>query len=94
MPAVAYTAGMDVTWRPVRDDKVARSQLPASAFAFPAERKEPLTDAEHVRGAVARFGKVVGVTDRDRAQAFANIRAAAHYYGVAVRASSWHDLVG
>jgi hypothetical protein len=85
---------MDVTWRPVRDDKVARSQLPSRAFAFPAERKEPLTDAEHVRSAVARFGTVEGVSDRERAQAFANIRAAARYYGVVVRAASWRDLVG
>jgi hypothetical protein len=94
VPAVFYAAGMEVTWRPVREDKVARSQLPSSAFAFPVERKEPLTDAGHVRSAVARFGSVDGVSDRERAQAFANIRAAAHYYGIVLRASSWRDLVG
>lgn len=70
-----------------------RAKLPDSAFAFPSERKEPLTDAGHVRSAIARFGDVGGVTDADRAQAFANIKAAAGYYGISVRASSWHDLV-
>lgn len=85
---------MDITWRPAHGHSISRGELPASAFAFPAERKEPLTDAVHVRGAIARFGSVAGVTDCERAQAFANIQAAARYYGVTVRASSWHDLVG
>ena len=94
MPAAAYAAGMEITWRPVRDGDVARSRLPSSAFAFPVERKEPLTGAGRVRSAIARFGSVEGVTDRERAQAFANIRAAAQYYGVTVHASRWRDLVG
>lgn len=85
---------MQVTWKPVRDGAdAARSKLPDSAFAFPAERKEPLTDAGHVRAAIARFGEVRGVTESERAQAFANIKAAADYYGVNLRASSWQDLV-
>ncbi len=84
---------MDVTWKPVGDTGAARAKLPDSAFAFPVERKEPLTDADHVRSAIARFGEVRGVTEGERAQAFANIRAAAGYYGVNVTASSWHDLV-
>ena len=86
---------MQVTWKPLGgDDHVSRSKLPDSVFAFPIERKEPLTDAGHVRSAIARFGEVSGVSDVERAQAFENIRAAAEYYGVSVRASSWHDLVG
>jgi hypothetical protein len=32
-------------------------------FAFPDERKEPLTDARHVRNAIARFNQVEGVSD-------------------------------
>ena len=85
---------MQVTWKPVRDGGDAtRAKLPDSAFAFPVERKEPLVDAGHVRSAIARFGEVRGVTESERAQAFANIKAAAQYYGVAVKASSWHDLV-
>ncbi len=85
---------MQVTWKPLRDGgDAARAKLPDSAFAFPNERKEPLTDAGHVRSAIARFGEVRGVTEAERAQAFANIKAAAGYYGVNVKASSWHDLV-
>jgi hypothetical protein len=84
---------MEVTWKPVRGDDAARAKLPDSAFAFPTERKEPLTNAGHVRSAIARFGEVRGVTETERAQAFANIKAAAQYYGVALKASSWHDLV-
>ena len=31
-----------------------RNKLSAERFAFPAERKEPLTDASHVRNAIAQ----------------------------------------
>jgi uncharacterized protein DUF6582 len=85
---------MQITWKPVKIPDAARSELPASAFAFPAERKEPLVDAAHVRSAVARFAQVQGVSEGERAQAFANIKAAAAYFGVTVGAKSWHDLVG
>jgi hypothetical protein len=85
---------MEVTWKPVRDGSdAARSKLPDTAFAFPNERKEPLIDAGHVRSAIARFGEVRGVNATERAQAFENIKAAAEYYGVNVKASSWHELV-
>jgi hypothetical protein len=85
---------MQITWKPVASPDASRSELPASAFAFPAERKEPLIDASHVRSAVARFAQVQGVSEGERAQAFANIKAAAAYFGVTVGAKSWHDLVG
>jgi hypothetical protein len=86
---------MQITWKPVHAGAdSARAKLPDSAFAFPSERKEPLTNANHVRSAIARFGEVRGVSEAERAQAFANIKAAAGYYGVNVKASSWHDLVG
>jgi hypothetical protein len=86
--------GMEVTWKPLTNGAdAARSKLPDSAFAFPVERKEPLTDAGHVRSAIARFGEVRGVTEGERAQAFANIKAAAEYYGVNVTASTWDELV-
>jgi hypothetical protein len=84
---------MQVTWKPVADRASARAKLPASAFAFPKERKEPLVDAGHVRSAVARFDQVRGVTDPERAQAFANIKAAAEYYGVGLAATDWRDLL-
>jgi hypothetical protein len=86
---------MHITWKPVRDGAdAARAKLPDSVFAFPNERKEPLTDAAHVRSAIARFGEVRGVSDAERAEAFENIRAAAGHFGVTLRATSWHDLVG
>jgi hypothetical protein len=47
----------EATWKP--HDKHGRlttqSDLPDSVYAFPKQRKEPLTDAQHVRSAVARF---------------------------------------
>ena len=70
-----------------------RAELPESVFAFPRQRKEPLTDADHVRNALARFDQVQGVSDADRDLAFANIKAAAAYYGVDVRENSWRDLM-
>ena len=69
-----------------------RDDLPDSAFAFPEQRKEPLVDASHVRNALARFDQVSGVTDADRDQAFANIKAAAKHYDVDVLESSWRGL--
>ena len=83
---------MNVTWKPVLRSDEQRATLPASAFAFPKERKEPLTDVAHVRSAIARFGEVDGVSDGERAQAFANIKAAARFYGVALHADNWRDL--
>ena len=54
-----------------------QSDLPDTVYAFPNQRKEPLTDARHVRNAVARFDQVIDVSDADRALAFANIEKAA-----------------
>jgi hypothetical protein len=69
-----------------------RAELPDSVFAFPRQRKEPLTDADHVRNALARFDQVEGVSDSDRDLAFANIKAAASYYGVELRERNWREL--
>ncbi len=54
-----------------------KNRLPRTRFAFPDERKEPLTDAAHVRNALARFDQVEGVTDAERDRAWKRIRAAA-----------------
>jgi hypothetical protein len=85
---------MRATWKP--HEKHGRltlqSDLPDSVFAFPKQRKEPLTDARHVRNAVARFDQVIGPSDSDRALAFANIQKAAKYYDVDLSETSWHDL--
>jgi hypothetical protein len=69
-----------------------RNELPDSAYAFPKQRKEPLTDADHVRNALARFDQVKDVSDADRAQAFANIKKAARHYKVDIKEDSWHQL--
>jgi putative IMPACT (imprinted ancient) family translation regulator len=69
-----------------------KNDLPESVFAFPKERKEPLTDAEHVQNALARFDQVKGVSDDDRDLAFANIKKAAKHYGVSIIETDWHDL--
>jgi hypothetical protein len=83
------------TWKPFDGPpSTPRRALPDSAFAFPAERAEPLTDAAHVRSAVSRFDQVGRVTDRERDVAFANILAAADYYGVALREKNWHEIGG
>src|SRR5436309_7618454 len=68
------------------------NRLADSAFAFPDERKEPLSDAAHVRNAVARFDQVEGVTDAERDRAWKRIRSAAKKYDVEVSATSWRDL--
>lgn len=73
-------------------DTSDRDDLPESSYAFPKQRKEPLTDAAHVRNALARFNQVEGVSDADREQAFANIKKAAKRYGVDVSESSWKEL--
>jgi hypothetical protein len=82
------------TWEPhTKHGRLTKqSDLPDSVFAFPKERKEPLTDAQHVRSAVARFDQVIDVSDADRALAFANIQKAAEYYGVTLSESDWHQL--
>lgn len=69
-----------------------QSDLPDSVFAFPRQRKEPLTDARHVRNALARFDQVKDVSQADRDLAFANIKKAAKFYGVDVSESSASDL--
>ena len=85
---------MHTTWKPheKHGDLTERSDLPDSVFAFPKERKEPLTDASHVRNAIARFDQTVGVSDEDRELAFANIKKAAEYYGVNMTEKNWKEL--
>jgi hypothetical protein len=87
--------GMNATWEPHEKHGrlTTQSDLPDTVYAFPMQRKEPLTDAEHVRNAVARFDQVAGVSDEDRALAFANIEKAARYYNVNLSERSWRDLV-
>jgi hypothetical protein len=85
---------MRTTWTPheKHGQLTAQSDLPDSVYAFPKQRKEPLTDAKHVRNAVARFDQVTGVSDADRELAFANIEKAAKHYNVDLSEKSWRDL--
>jgi hypothetical protein len=84
------------TWKPHSKhgelDTGDRKKLPDSVYAFPKQRKEPLTDASHVRNALARFDQVEDVSDADREQAFANIKKAAKHYDVEVGEKSWKEL--
>jgi hypothetical protein len=84
----------EATWKPheKHGKLTTQSDLPDSVYAFPKQRKEPLTDAQHVRNAVARFDQVIDVSDEDRALAFANIEKAAKHYDVNLTETSWHDL--
>ena len=86
---------MSETWKPHDRESSApnnQAELPESAFAFPGKRKEPMTDASHVRNAIARFDQVKGVSDEERTQAFANLKAAAKHFDVEMTEERWQDL--
>ncbi|HXX27172.1 MAG TPA: DUF6582 domain-containing protein [Terriglobales bacterium] len=86
------------TWRPLGSeehgklDTAQTNDLPDSAFAFPHSRKEPMTDAAHVRNAIARFDQVQDVSDAERKIAFANIEKAARHYDINMKETNWHQL--
>lgn len=69
-----------------------KNDLADNEFAFPKERKEPLTDARHVRNAVARFNQVEGVSDAERDQAWQRVQRAARKYDVELSEGSWREL--
>ena len=73
-------------------DAEDRNSLAESSFAFPRERKEPLTDASHVRNAIARFDQVRDVSDAEREEAFRRIKRAAAKYGVHMTETRWQEL--
>ena len=87
---------MRTTWKPHTRhgelDTADRKSLPDSVYAFPKQRKEPLTDADHVKNALARFDQVQDVSDGDRDVAFSNIKKAARHYGIEVEERTWRDL--
>ena len=69
-----------------------RQGISGRRFAFPAERKEPLEDAAHVRNAIARFNQVQGVTDGERDAAWKRVMVAASRFGVALKEDSRKEL--
>ncbi len=85
---------MRATWKPhsKHGTLTERGDLPSSVYAYPEKRKEPMTDASHVRNAIARFDQVTGVTDSERELAFANIKKAAKHFGVDMSETRWEDL--
>ncbi len=68
------------------------AMLDNSVFAFPEARLLPLTDADHVQAALAQFHQIIGVSDRDRALALANIRKAAKHYDVDLTSGEWQEF--
>ncbi len=85
---------MAASWKPhEKQGRLSkRSDLPDTVFAYPKQRKEPMTNAAHVRNAVARFDQVDGVSDAERSTAFANIKKAAKHYGVDISEQDWKQL--
>ena len=85
---------MRATWKPHEKSGrlTTQSDLPDSVYAFPKQRKEPLTDAKHVRNAIARLDQVEDVAAAERDLAFANIRKAADHYGVELSETSAEDV--
>jgi hypothetical protein len=69
-----------------------RDKLKDSDFAFPKERKEPLTDARHVRNAIARFDQVKDVSEAERDAAWKRILKAAKKFDVELEETDWRDL--
>jgi hypothetical protein len=71
-----------------------KNRLKDGDFAFPKERKEPLTDARRVRNAIARFDQVEDVTDAERDRAWKRILRAAKKFDVEVSENDWRELFG
>jgi hypothetical protein len=69
-----------------------KNLLPGTAFAFPRARKEPMTDAAHVRDAMARFNRVEDVTDSERELAFAHLQKAAKHFDIQMKEANRHQF--
>ena len=69
------------------------NRLRDAEFAFPKERKEPLTDARHVRNAIARFNQVEGVSNSERDEAWKRIKSAARKFDVSISEKDWREVV-
>jgi hypothetical protein len=88
----ARAKGKDVPRSSEGMSTAEKDRLNDDRFAFPEERKEPLTDARHVRNAIARFDQVEGVSDAERDRAWKRIMSAAKRFDVEVSESDWRDL--
>ena len=88
----ARARGKDIPRRSQGMGTADKNRRADQEFAFPDERKEPLTDARHVRNAIARFDQVEGVSDAERDKAWKRILSAAKRYDVEVSESDWREL--
>jgi hypothetical protein len=86
----------NATWRPHdthgKLSEAKEQSLPDSAFAFPKQRRGPLTGASYVADAIAHFGEFEDVSDEDRDLAFENIRKAAAHYHVEMTETDWRQF--
>lgn len=73
-------------------DTEDRKKIPATKYAFPKERKEPLENAAHVRNAIARFNQVEGVSEAEKDAAWKRIKTAAEKFGAKMEESSRSQL--
>ncbi len=69
------------------------SRQATEVYAFARRKKEPISDAGHVRNAIARFNQVEGVTDSEREAAWKRIRAAARKFNVDISVRGWRQLM-
>ncbi len=85
---------MQATWKPheKHGQLTKRSDLPDTVHAFPKQRKEPLTDAQHVRNAVARLIKSLALSDRIVLWRSQTSRRLQSICNVDLSETSWHDL--
>jgi hypothetical protein len=90
--AGAQARGKSVSKKSSGLSTAKKNGVPDSSFAFSKERKEPLTDAKHVRNAIARFDQVEDVSDADRDRAWRRIKTAAKKFRVDVSEGSWREL--
>jgi len=51
-----------------------------------------MTDASHVRDAMARFNQVSDVTDTERDLAFSNLRKAASHFDIRMKETEWNQF--
>jgi hypothetical protein len=51
-----------------------------------------MTDATHVRDAMARFNQVADVTDSERDLAFSNIKKAAKHFDIQMKETDWRQF--
>ncbi len=88
----ARAHGQNVTRQTSGLSSAEENRMDEKEFAFPKERKEPLSDAAHVRNAIARFDQVEGVTDAERDEAWKRILGAAKRYDIEVSEHDWREL--